>query len=126
LRREDTVARVGGDEFVVLLPGVRTHREAGKVAQKILENVAKRFRVHCHELDVTCSAGIALFPQDGNDPAMLQKRADDALYRAKQLGRNAYQFASREAQPATPRSDLERDLRRAVELEQLRLHVRRA
>jgi diguanylate cyclase (GGDEF)-like protein/PAS domain S-box-containing protein len=106
LRREDTVARIGGDEFVVLLPAVRTQSEAGKVAQKILEAVARRFRIHDREIYVTASAGIALFPQDGSDAAMLQKRADDALYRAKQLGRNAYQFSRQEQQePAPSRSD---------------------
>jgi diguanylate cyclase (GGDEF)-like protein/PAS domain S-box-containing protein len=123
LRREDTVARVGGDEFVVLLPAVRTEEEAGKVAEKILEHVARRFHVAGHEVYVTCSVGIALYPQDGSDAELLQKRADDALYRAKQLGRNAYRFASRESQElAAKRSELERDLRRALERRELLLH----
>jgi diguanylate cyclase (GGDEF)-like protein/PAS domain S-box-containing protein len=123
LRREDTVARVGGDEFVVLLPAVRSEEEAGKVAQKILEHVARRFHVAGHEVHVTCSVGIALYPHDGGDAELLQKRADDALYRAKQLGRNAYRFASRESQEQTARrSELERDLRRALERRELLLH----
>jgi diguanylate cyclase (GGDEF)-like protein/PAS domain S-box-containing protein len=97
LRREDTVARIGGDELVVLLPAVRTQGEAARVAQKILEAIAKGFEFEGHELFVTASAGIALFPQDGTDAGVLQKRADDALYRAKQAGRNAYRFSDAQA-----------------------------
>jgi diguanylate cyclase (GGDEF)-like protein/PAS domain S-box-containing protein len=94
LRREDTVARVGGDEFVVLLPAVRTRQEAAGVAQKLLKAFANGFRIEGHEVHVTASLGIALYPEDGSDAAALRRQADAALYRAKQLGRNTYRFSS--------------------------------
>jgi len=94
LRREDTVARVGGDEFVMLLPAVRTRQEATGIAQKILKALTKRFQVEGHEIQVTSSLGIALYPEDGRDAATLRRRADAALYRAKQLGRNTFRFSS--------------------------------
>jgi diguanylate cyclase (GGDEF)-like protein/PAS domain S-box-containing protein len=99
LRREDTVARVGGDEFVVLLPAVRTRQEATGIAQKILKSLVKRFKVEGHEIHVTSSLGIALYPEDGRDAASLRRRADAALYRAKQLGRNTYRFSSPDSAP---------------------------
>jgi diguanylate cyclase (GGDEF)-like protein/PAS domain S-box-containing protein len=94
LRREDTVARVGGDEFVVLLPAVRTRQEAAGVAQKLLKALANGFQLEGHEVQVTASLGIALYPEDGSDAAALRRQADAALYRAKQLGRNTYRFSS--------------------------------
>ena len=100
LRREDTVARVGGDEFVVLLPAVRTRQEATGIAQKILKALAARFQIEGHEIDVTSSLGIALYPEDGRDAATLRRRADDALYRAKRLGRNTYRFTASAAEDA--------------------------
>jgi diguanylate cyclase (GGDEF)-like protein/PAS domain S-box-containing protein len=99
LRREDTVARVGGDEFVVLLPAVRTRQEATGIAQKILKALVKGFKVEGHEIHVTSSLGIALYPEDGRDAATLRRRADAALYRAKQLGRNTYRFSSPDSAP---------------------------
>jgi len=120
IRRGDTVARVGGDEFVVLLPGVRTHQEAARVAEKILETIANPFQIEGQEIYLTASLGIALFPHDGTDAATLQKRADEALYRAKELGRNTYRFASQApAEPGAKHADLDRDLRRALERREL-------
>jgi diguanylate cyclase (GGDEF)-like protein/PAS domain S-box-containing protein len=105
LRREDTVARVGGDEFVVLLPAVRTRQEATGIAQKLLKALANRFQVEGHEIHVTSSLGIALYPEDGRDAGTLRRRADAALYRAKQLGRNTYRFSSPDSSPeSTPDS----------------------
>jgi len=128
LRREDTVARVGGDELVIVLPTVRTRQEAAAIAQKILNAIASRFEVEGRELDVTCSLGIALYPEDGRDAAALRKRADDALYQAKQLGRNTYRFSSQEfeapAAPAARRPDLDRELRRALELREVLTNIR--
>jgi diguanylate cyclase (GGDEF)-like protein/PAS domain S-box-containing protein len=99
LRREDTVARVGGDEFVVLLPAVRTRQEATGIAQKILKALAARFQLEGREIQVTSSLGIALYPEDGRDAATLRRRADAALYRAKQVGRNTYRFSSPDSAP---------------------------
>ncbi|HXO42526.1 MAG TPA: diguanylate cyclase [Thermoanaerobaculia bacterium] len=99
LRREDTVARVGGDEFVVLLPAVRTRQEATGIALKILKALAARFQLEGREIQVTSSLGIALYPEDGRDAATLRRQADAALYRAKQLGRNTYRFSSSDSAP---------------------------
>jgi len=98
LRREDTVARVGGDEFVVLLPAVRTRQEAAGVAQKLLKALANRFQLEGHEVHATSSLGIALYPEDGSDAAALRRQADAALYRAKQLGRNSYRFSTEDSE----------------------------
>jgi len=112
LRREDTVARIGGDELVMLLPAVRTRQEAAGIAEKVLKAIAERLEVAGQELSVTCSLGIALYPEDGKDAAALRKQADDALYQAKQLGRNTYRFSSQEsAGPAAP-ADRPQDLDR--------------
>ncbi len=105
LRREDTVARVGGDEFVMLLPAVRTRQEATGIAQKILKALAKGFQVEGHEIQVTSSLGIALYPEDGRDAATLRRQADAALYRAKQLGRNTYRFSAPESAPESTPDD---------------------
>jgi diguanylate cyclase (GGDEF)-like protein/PAS domain S-box-containing protein len=97
LREDDTVARVGGDEFVLLLPHVRQAEGAIRIARKILSRMEEPFRFDGQELHVTTSAGIALYPKDGEDGEALLKNADVAMYRAKELGRNAYQFCD----PAT-------------------------
>jgi diguanylate cyclase (GGDEF)-like protein/PAS domain S-box-containing protein len=94
VREDDTVARLGGDEFVLLLPRVRHGEGAAHIAQKVLGRMGEPFRLSDRELHVTTSAGIALSPGDGEDAETLLKNADDAMYRAKELGRNAYQFSS--------------------------------
>ena len=94
LRKEDTVARMGGDEFLLLLPEIVNVEDADTIAQKIL----KLFRTPCtiegHELHITASIGISIYPNDGEDADTLMKRADIAMYRAKDLGRNGYQSYS--------------------------------
>jgi diguanylate cyclase (GGDEF)-like protein/PAS domain S-box-containing protein len=92
VREDDTVSRVGGDEFVLLLPHVRHEEGAIRIAGKILARMEEPFQFDGQELHVTTSAGIALFPKDGEDGEALLKNADVAMYRAKELGRNAYQF----------------------------------
>jgi len=89
-RRNDTVARLGGDELVVLLPGIEQVDQITAVARKILKVMAVPFQVQSHKLVVTPSIGIVVFPQHGSDMGELLKRADMALYAAKNTGRNRY------------------------------------
>ena len=92
LRETDTVARFGGDEFVVLLPDVAGAESVGGVARKILEAIQTPVVIDGHEMQVTGSLGIALYPQDGSDAEALMSKADTAMYHAKSSGRNNYQF----------------------------------
>ena len=122
VREEDAVARLGGDEFLLLLVSVRHKEEAAGVAKKILSRVGEPFRVNGHQLHVTTSAGIALFPQDGEDAGTLLKNADGAMYLAKEQGRNAYQICDQAAQRHTlERLDLNNRLRMALEHEEMAL-----
>ncbi len=115
VRRMDTVARLGGDEFVVLLTEV-TQQGAGDVARKILDVVARSFQFNEHELGVTPSLGISIYPQDGRDFETLLKHADTAMYRAKDAGRNAFQFFTQEMNAAAlERLMLENSLRQGLE-----------
>ena len=91
LRKSDTVARVGDDEFMLILPGIAREYHADKVAHKILEAVRRPFVFHDHELNITASIGIALYADDGEDGDTLMKNADIAMYRAKDQGRDNYQ-----------------------------------
>jgi len=124
LRQSDTVARMGGDEFMVILPEIGRGEDATRIAQKILEAFRRPFVFDGHELHITTSIGIALYPDDGEDVDTLMKNADIAMYRAKEQGRDNYQRYSgkggrdgRERDPfgETSSSSVE-TLSRAVEL----------
>jgi diguanylate cyclase (GGDEF)-like protein/PAS domain S-box-containing protein len=122
VRRMDTVARLGGDEFVVLLSEA-TLEGTAEVARKILEVVARPCWVERHELGVTPSLGISLFPQDGRNFETLLKHADTAMYRAKEAGRNTYQFFANEMNVAAlERLVLENSLRQGLERGEFVLH----
>jgi len=103
IREEDTLSRLGGDEFILLLPDTDSFG-AAQVAQKILEAVAPPFSIEEHELSVTTSIGIALYPLDGTEMELLLKNADSAMYRAKQEGRNTYCFFTDEMQKKSTRN----------------------
>ena len=122
VRRMDTVARLGGDEFVVLLADT-TREGAGEVARKVLDVLAQSCWLGEHELGVTPSLGISLYPQDGNDGETLLKHADAAMYRAKDKGRNAFEFYTSDInRGALENFLLENDLRQAIKLRQFVLH----
>lgn len=92
LRESDTVSRLGGDEFTILLPGLTHEEYAAKIAQKIIEALQKPWMLGGHEFHITTSMGIAIYPSDGEDADTLLKHADTAMYRAKEQGRNNYQL----------------------------------
>jgi diguanylate cyclase (GGDEF)-like protein/PAS domain S-box-containing protein len=121
VRAEDTVARIGGDEFVVLLERIGAE-DAGLVANKILQAFYRPLNFDGREQYASMSIGISLFPRDASDAASLVRNADSALYQAKESGRSTYRFYSPElTERASERADLANDLHRAIELEQLTL-----
>jgi diguanylate cyclase (GGDEF)-like protein/PAS domain S-box-containing protein len=121
VREQDTVARLGGDEFILLLPNADI-LGAAHVADKLLQAAMMPLHIGQHELTVTPSIGIALYPKDGADLDALSKCADAAMYRAKEDGRNSYRFFTSELQAVSDRTlMLDNALRRALEREQLTL-----
>jgi diguanylate cyclase (GGDEF)-like protein len=123
LREEDTIARMGGDEFTVLLANLSSVDHAPLIAQKLLDAVAQPLRVEGHELFVTTSVGIALYPGDGESAEALLQNADNAMYRAKEAGRNSYQLCTPSMnRRAVERLSLENALRRALERGEFVLH----
>jgi len=123
VRAEDTVARMGGDEFTILLADLADRRGAAAVAQKVLEAVRHPVVVDEHELYVTTSVGIAIFPEDGEDAESLLKNADRAMYRAKEVGRDNYQYAhGARSEAADSRLVLERRLRQALDRGEFAVH----
>jgi diguanylate cyclase (GGDEF)-like protein/PAS domain S-box-containing protein len=95
LRSQDTVARQGGDEFVVVLHSVANARDAGTTTQKLLAALLLPYQLKGKELNISASIGIAVFPDDGEDADTLLKHSDTAMYQAKEAGRNSYQFFAR-------------------------------
>ncbi len=123
LRDGDTVARLGGDELAVVLPAVEDERAAVRVAEKILDLVRRPLILHDREIVVTCSIGISLFPRDDQASEELLKKADIAMYQAKQRGRDAFQvYLPTMDADALERLSLENDLRRALAHEELCLY----
>lgn len=92
LRSVDTIARISGDEFVIILNELSSANEAGIIANKIIEIMNNRFLVHGHELHISCSIGITLYPKDSDDISELMKKSDLAMYAAKEAGRNQFRF----------------------------------
>jgi diguanylate cyclase (GGDEF)-like protein/PAS domain S-box-containing protein len=123
LREEDSIARMGGDEFTVLVGDLRDVDDVVKVAQKLLETVAQPLHVEGQDLFITTSIGIAMFPTDGDTAEMLLKNADHAMYRAKDAGRNAVRmFTPAMNARALERLSTESSLRRALERGELQLY----
>lgn len=122
-REGDTVARRSGDEFIILLPELKDVNGAVRVTQRIIEAFSQNFILPEHELSISASIGISISPHDGCDPETLTKKADMAMYRAKEGGRNRYHLYT----PATDtqvfeRLALETSLRKALERQEFLLH----
>ncbi|HVL74666.1 MAG TPA: EAL domain-containing protein [Noviherbaspirillum sp.] len=123
VREGDTVARQGGDEFIILLCGVRRVEDVTTVAGKIFDAFSEAFTVEGRDLYVSTSIGITLFPDDADDIQSLLRNADTAMYRAKEEQGNAFHFYSREmSERALERMELESALRRAIERKEFELH----
>ncbi|WP_041523965.1 putative bifunctional diguanylate cyclase/phosphodiesterase [Gilvimarinus agarilyticus] len=123
VRDMDTVARLGGDEFVVVLEGVHDVEDVRFVANKLLVQIARPIEVSGHEISITASIGISVYPDDGDVTDELLKNADIAMYKAKEAGKNNCQFyAAGMSATAVNYLLLENDLRRGIELGQLTLH----
>jgi diguanylate cyclase (GGDEF)-like protein/PAS domain S-box-containing protein len=123
VRSSDTVSRQGGDEFVVLLSEMEQSEDAAISALRILQAVAEAHTIDYHDLHVTASIGLSVFPDDGKDAETLIKNADTAMYQAKENGRQSYQFF-RPAMTvrAVERQSIEENLRRALERREFTLH----
>jgi diguanylate cyclase (GGDEF)-like protein/PAS domain S-box-containing protein len=123
VRKEDTVGRTGGDEFTILLYDIDAPEHVSLVAQKILNELQRPVNISGHQLVVTTSIGITIIPDDGTEPNRLLKNADLAMYRAKEKGRNNYQFYSEELNTnAILRLRTEHGLRSALERNEFELY----
>jgi diguanylate cyclase (GGDEF)-like protein/PAS domain S-box-containing protein len=123
MRTSDIVARIGGDEFVVLLPRIAQPQDEHLVMQKVMAVFNEPLRIGPHELRVTPSIGLVLYPQHGRDAITLMRHADLAMYQAKNLGRNRVQTFSEDIEsPTADTLVLENDLYKALERDELRLH----
>ena len=123
VREGDTVSRLGGDEFVLLLNGLGEVDAVASLMERLLDEITLPWITQSGQFDVTSSIGIALYPDDGSDAQTLLKHADSAMYRAKELGRNNFQFFTEELNAMmTERLELETGLRRALERNQFCLY----
>jgi diguanylate cyclase (GGDEF)-like protein/PAS domain S-box-containing protein len=123
VRDDDTVARIGGDEFAVLLPEISKADDAVVVAKKLLEAVSQPLAIGGRRADVTTSIGVSVYPDDGADAEALLRSADHAMARAKERGRNNFQLSIPElTDEAVQRLTLQAGLRQAIEKDELVLH----
>jgi diguanylate cyclase (GGDEF)-like protein/PAS domain S-box-containing protein len=123
VRASDTVARQGGDEFVVLVPGIRGPDECTHVAEKMIDALSTPFPFEGRMLHITPSIGICIYPDDGSDVETLMRHADAAMYHAKASGRNNYQFFTQRMNLAAAQHfELESSLRGALAKEEFELH----
>jgi len=123
VRGSDTVSRQGGDEFVVLLSEIEQAEDAAITARRMLQAVTEAHSIDQHDLHVTTSIGVSVFPDDGLDAETLIKNADTAMYQAKENGRQSYQFFKAAMNVrAVERQSIEENLRRALERQEFALH----
>jgi len=122
VRESDTIARLGGDEFVLLINGHGDPETVAIVLERMLSDISQPWTIPQGDFNVTCSIGVALYPDDGTNADTLLKHADSAMYRAKEKGRNNFQFFTAELNALiTERLELENKLRRALERDQFEL-----
>ena len=123
LREEDTIARMGGDEFLIMMENIHSTEEVVHLSQRITQQMSESFSIDGDDIVVTSSIGIALHPQDGTDPDTLIRNADMAMYRAKQSGKNSYQlFTSSMHQEVRHKLSLENSLRKAIENNEMEVY----
>lgn len=123
LRKQDTIARMGGDEFIILIPGLTDTDHTARLAQKILDAVTPVLKIGDNELYIGCSIGISIFPDDGMEIKTLLKNSDLAMYRAKEKGRNTFELYTPSMNfKAMERLAVEKNLRKALDREEFELH----
>lgn len=126
MHERDTVARLGGDEFVLLINGQRDPNDVALILERMLADISLPWSIPQGDFSFTCSMGVALYPDDGDTAETLLKHADSAMYRAKEKGRNNFQFFTAQLNAMiTERLDLENKLRRALERQQFELNYQR-
>lgn len=122
VRASDTVARFGGDEFVILLNNIKSERAATLISKKIIQRLSKPFTLAGREIAIGASIGLTLFPGESDDPDTLLRNADLAMYQAKQSGRNRFQFFTKSLQEqANTLMEMEQDLRLALDKDQMEI-----
>jgi diguanylate cyclase (GGDEF)-like protein/PAS domain S-box-containing protein len=122
-RDNDTVARIGGDEFIILLPTLRSIRDGELIAESILHSISQPYAFDHKQLILTASVGISFFPRDGDDFDLLLKQADAAMYRAKEEGRNTLRtFTHEHSERILQRVKIEKECREAVKNQEFELH----
>ncbi len=122
-REGDTIARLGGDEFVLIVADLRHKEDAALIAEQLIKVLKPPIQIDTHDLHVSASIGVAIFPDDGDESAGLLKCADMAMYRAKEMGRDNFQvFEEKLNERAMERLVLENDLRRAIHDQEFVLH----
>jgi len=120
LRKSDTVIRLSGDEFIVLMPMIHQVADAGRVAEKVIETLSTPYVLNENTMSISASAGIAVFPGDGEDIEVLLNHADMAMYKAKERGRNQHLFFAQQMnEEAQSRNEIERQLETAIREQQL-------
>lgn len=123
VRDSDTVVRLGGDEFVLLITGLQKVEDVAQSMQRVLTAIGQPFVINGWDYAVSCSIGVSIYPDDGTDYNTLLKNADSAMYKAKQAGRNNFQFYTRELNAMLlERLDIEYRLRRAIENQEFLLY----
>lgn len=123
LRETDTVSRLGGDEFTIILSSIESEDHAAHVAHNIIDALEKKFIIKEQEIFISGSIGISIYPDDGDDFDELTKNADTAMYRAKESGRGNYKFFTPEMNfRSLERIELEKEIRLALEKEEFTLH----
>jgi diguanylate cyclase (GGDEF)-like protein len=115
LRSTDTLARLGGDEFVVILPDIEDMDSMPPFLERILENISQPYIVDQHEVNITCSLGFSVYPENGQDTETLLKNADNAMYQAKEGGKNTFRFYTGDMEThIRKRFEIENDMRKAL------------